>query len=195
MLNIEFILFPPGSKNPPLYAPLDLVQQSDEGTIYRNPQALPRAWFVHTVETIADDTQQLDRLAQPNFDPATVAIVPEAIPALGQPSPEDSVQTITYAPNSAQIRASVGSAALLVLADAYTDDWRVTVDGKPAKLYRTNYALRGVWLPQGTHDVVFSYRPRSFMIGGLISLATLGGLVAFAIWHGIRRTSRHAARR
>jgi hypothetical protein len=181
MLNVEFILFPPGSKNPSLYAPLDLVQENDEGSIYRNPQVLPRAWLVHRVETIADETAQLDRLARADFDPAAVAIVPEPIPALGQPSPGDRVETITYTPNTATVRASVGAPAMLVVSDAYTDDWSVTVDGKSAPLYRANYALRGVWLPQGTHEVVFAYRPRPFVIGGLISLSTLVALVAVAI--------------
>jgi hypothetical protein len=192
MLNVEFIVFPPGSKNPPLYAPLELVQQNDEGSIYRNPQVLPRAWLVHTAETIADDTAQLNRLAQADFDPATTAIVPEPIPSLGQASPADKVEPATFAPNTVHIRASAGSPALLVLSDAYTDDWQVTVDAAPARLYRTNYALRGVWLPQGTHDVVFTYRPRSFIIGGLISLSALAVLIATVIWQRARRNDQQS---
>lgn len=187
MLNVEFILFPPGSKNPPLYAPLNLVQENDEGQIYRNPQVLPRAWLVHQVETIPDDTAQLDRLARADFDPAALAIVPEAIPPLGRPSPADKVEPPTYTPNTARVRASVGEPALLVLSDAYTDDWSVTVDGTPATLYRTNYVLRGVWLPQGTHELVFTYRPRSFVLGAGISLAALGICVVLVIWQRMRR--------
>ncbi len=191
MLNVQFIFFPPGSKNPPLYEPLQLVHQSDEGTIYRNPQALPRAWLVHSVETIADDTAQLDRMARDDFDPATTAVVSAAPPPVGQLSTADRVEELTYEPNAARIRATTGSAALLVLSDAYTDDWRVTVDGTPATLYRTNYALRGVWLPPGTHEVVFSYRPVAFMIGGVTSASTLGLLVVAASWYHISNRRRN----
>jgi hypothetical protein len=191
MLNVEFFVFPPGSKNPPLYAPLELVQENDEGSIYRNPQVLPRAWLVRQVETIPDDTAQLDRMARPDFDPATVAIVPVAVPELGSSSSSaDKVDTPIYTPNSVRVRATAGSPALLLLSDAYTDDWTVTVDGAPATLYRTNYALRGVWLPAGNHEVVFRYRPRSFMLGGSVSLITLGGLAAVALWQRVRPGSR-----
>ncbi len=38
MLNVQYIFFPPGSANEPLYEPLELVQSDDEGRIYRNPR-------------------------------------------------------------------------------------------------------------------------------------------------------------
>ena len=90
---------------------------------------------------------------------------------------------IAYAPNRAEVRASVTAPAILMLSDAYSDDWRVTVDGQPARLYRANYAFRGVWLPPGEHTVVYSYRPRAFLIGGVISLMTLLGLGIFGLWY------------
>ena len=99
---------------------------------------------------------------------------------------------IVYAPNRAEVRASVAAPAVLMLSDAYSDDWRVTVDGQPASLYRADYAFRGVWLPPGEHTVVYSYRPRAFLIGGAISLLTLLGLLAYGLWdwRGRKRAPR-----
>jgi uncharacterized membrane protein YfhO len=74
-----------------------------------------------------------------------------------------------------------------MVSDAYSDDWRVTVDGQPDTLYRANYAFRGVWLPPGEHLVEFSYRPRAFLLGGAISLLTLLGLAAYGAWYWLRR--------
>ena len=90
---------------------------------------------------------------------------------------------VTYAPNQAEVRASVAAPAVLMLSDAYSNDWSVTVDGQPTTLYRANYAFRGVWLPPGKHTVVYSYRPRAFLIGGAISLLTLLMLGAYGLWH------------
>jgi hypothetical protein len=182
MLNVKYILFEPGGVNPQLFAPLELVQENDEGRIYRNPNVLPRAWLVHTAETIPDDDAQLARLARADFDPAAVAILPAPAPPVAVPAAPEPTPVVAYAPNRAEVHASVAAPAMLMLSDAYSDDWRVTVDGQPAPLYRANYALRGVWLPAGEHTVVFSYRPRAFVIGGAISLLTLLVLGGYGLW-------------
>jgi hypothetical protein len=183
MLNVKYILFEPGGVDPQLFAPLELVQETDEGQIYRNPNVLPRAWLVHAAEVIPDDDAQLARLAQADFDPATIAIVPAVLPPVAVPASPEPVPMVTYAPNRAEVRASVSAPAVLMLSDAYSDDWRVTVDGQPATLYRANYAFRGVWLRPGEHTVVFSYRPRAFLVGGAISLLTLLLLGVYGLWH------------
>jgi hypothetical protein len=187
MLNVTYILFEPGGVNPDLFAPLELVQNTDEGRIYRNPNVLPRAWLVHAAEAIPDDDAQLARMARDDFDPAKIAILPSAVPPVSAPASPEPVPAVTYAPNRAEVRASAAAPAVLVLSDAYSDDWHASVDGQPATLYRANYAFRGVWLPPGEHTVVFSYRPRAFLIGGAISLAALVALLACGLWYWRRR--------
>ncbi|HEU5014659.1 MAG TPA: YfhO family protein [Roseiflexaceae bacterium] len=186
MLNVKYLIFTPGSENPDRYAPLELVQRNDEGSIYRNPQALPRAWIVHQVEVIPEDEEQLNRLASQSFDPATAAIVDTSTPPVAPASGPESTPEVSYAPDQATVRAHASAPGLLMLSDAYSDDWSVTVDGQPAPLYRANYVLRGVWLPAGDHVVMFTYRPRAFIVGGMISLVTLAALVAYTLWHAIR---------
>ncbi|ABU59404.1 YfhO family protein [Roseiflexus castenholzii] len=174
MLNVQYLIFPPGSATEMRYPGLELVHESDEGRIYRNSRALPRAWLVYRVATIPDDDAQLDFMARPDFDPATGAVVPEPLPAVGPaPAISDPTPTVRYAPNAVTVIAAPSVPALLVLADAYYDGWEVIVDGKPALVVRANYTLRGVWLAPGAHTVEFVYRPRPFLIGGAISLATL----------------------
>ncbi len=180
MLNVAFFVFPPGSELAPRYAPLELVQEDDEGTIYRNPAVLPRAWLVHNVEVIGDDIAQLDRMARADFDPAAVVVLPAAAPPVLPPPAPEAAPLVEYAPNRLRVQATAAAPAILVVSDAYTSDWAVEVDGEPAELLRANYAFRGVWLPAGSHEITFTYRPRSFILGCAISLLTLLGLVAYA---------------
>jgi len=57
----------------------------------------------------------------------------------------------------------------------------VTVDGAPVSLLRANYALRGVFLPQGEHQVVFRFAPFSVRLGAaLAGLALLCGITVIA---------------
>jgi hypothetical protein len=194
MLNVQYFVFEPGSKNPPLYEPLERVQQNDEGSIYRNPRALPRAFLVHRVEVIPGDDAQLDRLAQPGFDPAASAIVPEALPDVAPATTAEPAPTVTYAPNAAEVRASVSAPALLVLADAYDEGWQALVDGRPAPIIRANYALRGVWLPPGDHTISFAYRPLPVLLGGAISGAALLALAAASLWSALTHRPKTADR-
>ena len=90
-----------------------------------------------------------------------------------------------YGPNQVVIEAHPATDALLVLADAYADDWEVRVDGQPARLYRTNYAFRGVWLPAGRHTIEMSYQPRAFTAGLALAMLTMVALAAWW-WHGRR---------
>lgn len=185
MLNVRYLVFAPGSENAARYQPLELVQRDDEGTIYRNPTALPRAWLVHRVEVVPDDLAQLERLASDGFDPAQVALLAETPPPLAPAAAAEPTPDVRYGPNRVTIEAQPASAALLVLADAYADDWEVRVDGRPARLYRANYAFRGVWLPAGRHTVEMSYQPRAFTLGLVLATLTLLALAAWW-WHGRR---------
>jgi len=185
MLNVQYLVFAPGSENVARYAPLELVQRDDEGTIYRNPTALPRAWLVHRVEVLPDDLAQLERLASAGFDPAQVALLAEAPPPLAPAAAAEPTPVVRYGPNQVVIEAHPATDALLVLADAYADDWEVRVDGQPARLYRTNYAFRGVWLPAGRHTIEMSYQPRAFTAGLALAMLTMVALAAWW-WHGRR---------
>jgi O-antigen/teichoic acid export membrane protein len=67
---------------------------------------------------------------------------------------------------------------VLVLADVYFPGWTATVDGVQAPVLRADGLFRAVELPPGEHTVVFSYRPLSVRVGGLLSAISLAVLVA-----------------
>lgn len=173
MLNVRYVIFGPGMDAAP-WEPLELVHESDEGRVYRNPTALPRAWLVYRAEVMATDDEQLRRMAMPDFDPATQAVAAQPIPPLGPPpAVADPVPLVRVTANTVTIEAEPAAPALLVLADSFYDGWEVWVDGKPATIQRVNYALRGVVLTPGRHTVEFVYRPWPLLIGGGVSLTTL----------------------
>ncbi len=73
-------------------------------------------------------------------------------------------------PNRVEIEVTTSGGAWLVLSDVMYPGWRVQVDGAEAELYHADYLFRGVWVPQGTHAVDFSYQARSFWLGAAVSL-------------------------
>lgn len=94
-----------------------------------------------------------------------------------------------------------GPGGSLVLADAYYPGWTATVDGHPVTIGLYQRFLRSVPVPDGGHQVKFSYQPRSLRLGLVISglgllLTALAALVAVpaALRRGRRPPSHSRAR-
>ena len=64
----------------------------------------------------------------------------------------------------------------LVLADTFYPGWQARIDGERAAILRANYAFRAVALDAGEHEVVFRYRPLSFIVGVACSGISLVGV-------------------
>jgi uncharacterized membrane protein YfhO len=62
---------------------------------------------------------------------------------------------------------------ILVLRQQAARGWSVTVDGKPAEPLLIDGVFRGVNVPEGHHQVVWTYRPPFFFQGCAITLLTL----------------------
>ena len=72
------------------------------------------------------------------------------------------------------------SESFLVLFDAYSEGWGVTVDGVTDRVLRADVCFRGVRLSGGAHRVVFSYRPPGVRDGLLLGLLGIFLLAAFS---------------
>jgi hypothetical protein len=170
MLNIRYLVTTDTIKTLPLVYNGDVA--AGDLKVYENPTALPRAWLVHRVEQVAYGPQTWLRLAQPGFDPSALAIVATPV-AVAQGGTGDVVRIAEYTLHALAIEVQTETAALLVTSENYYPGWIVRVDGQPAQVVRVNGGLRGVAVPAGRHDIIFSYQPRSFQIGALVTGATL----------------------
>ena len=101
----------------------------------------------------------------------------------------DSCSIVLDEPQRVELEVELDQAGLLVLNDSYDPGWRAEViaAGKTeaVEVLRTNRIMRGVKLEAGKYRVVFRYRPRSVLVGSLVSgaswlLLLLGG--ALLIW-------------
>ena len=137
--------------------------------------ALPRAGlYSHWRSGVADETA-LALLPDPEWDPHREVLVTEGLPA---PDSTDANATVIparyefYDPKRVVISTDAETSTVLMLNDKHHPAWQVTVDGKPAKLLRANYLMRGVYLSAGKHTVEFRFAPPAGSIR--ISLAGLG---------------------
>ncbi|MFM8322084.1 MAG: YfhO family protein [Chloroflexota bacterium] len=88
-----------------------------------------------------------------------------------------------------RLRVSAGQPGWLVVAESWYPGWQAWVNGQPAPVWRADYLFMAVQLPAGEAQVRLAYRPRSFYLGGALSLL---GLLIFMAWG---RAARRSARR
>ncbi len=152
--------------------PLELRDGS--ARLYRNASALPRAFASTAVVQVKPKAAE-DRVFSPVFDPHRAVVLEEAPPPelTARAAPIQPVAITAYTPNRVELAPELSSPAVVVLADSYDADWQVTIDGQPARLLRANAAFRGVIVPAGKHQVVFSYQPRMVWYGAVASAVAL----------------------
>jgi hypothetical protein len=161
---------------------LDLIS-ADGVWIFRNDDALPRAYVVFQARVISDGEELLAKLPSQPFDPRRTVLLgpaPSQEP-LPYPSTSSAPSLIPLSPqyslNAVEIEVTLDQDGYLVLSDTYYPGWRAYVDGEEKEILRANYAFRALPLDSGQHTVLFKYDPLSFKIGLAISLVTWGAII------------------
>ncbi|MBV9598744.1 MAG: hypothetical protein JOZ87_18000 [Chloroflexi bacterium] len=177
---------------------LQEVYKDDSATILESAQARPKAEFWQRVAAAPNEQSILSPLeADPNsiLGPPAVeqtSIPPELRDALtsGDATPLP-VQVEEYRANSVKLHVTAPAAGLVVLKDSYFPGWQATSNGQPVSIVAVDGMVRGVILPRsGDYEVVFEYRPASFVQGVWLSCAVLTLLAAVAVLDFARRRGR-----
>lgn len=159
-----------------------LIWSQDKFRIYERGDAIPRYFLTTNFEVIVDKNNIIDKIFNQNFDLKTLIL--EKQPNLEIKKNEIAVnlpKLIKYEPNKSIIGTNAPVNTLLFLSDAYTDDWKVFIDGNQSELLRAQYAFRAVAVPSGNHQIVFEYRPKYFNLGLIISLFSIMSLLIFSL--------------
>jgi hypothetical protein len=88
-----------------------------------------------------------------------------------------TVTLASFEPNRLVLEADTTDAAFVVCSEVYYRGWEARIDGRPAPLLRGDHVLRAVPVPPGRHTIELRFRPTTFRIGLVISLAALAGTV------------------
>lgn len=162
--------------------------------VYENLGALPRTWLVPEVVTTADPDGALEILGREGFDPRRTAVVNADAPVRLPEGPlQGSAELVEYTPDRVVVRTRQDREALLVLADNVYEGWSAEVDGEPAEILRTNHTFRGVVVPAGEHQVVFTFRPADLYTGLYVYLVTLALAAAFGVYLLVRHLRTRGA--
>ncbi len=185
----------PAARTPPTSTPTGSaserwrrVAQAGNVVIYENTRPLPRAWLASGAQVLGEqatlETIRTGRLpGGAAWEPRQTALL-EALPNDFNLSSDANAsagraEVTSYEPNRVEVRTTADAPSVLILGENHYPGWRAEVDGRAVETLRVNYNQRGVALPPGAHEVSFVYRPKSVLLGLLVSLATAAAL---ALW-------------
>jgi hypothetical protein len=148
--------------------------------LFEDRNYLPRAFFTSRIRSMKNDDDILAYMMSPGFDPLEVLVKDDIIPAQNQVKEASSAWITEYTPNRIRVKESSNRDGMLVLSNMYYPRWKVMVDKKPEKIYNVDYALSGVRLSAGEHELDFYY-DRGFIIAciGVMAAAFIAYLAVF----------------
>jgi len=135
-------------RNIPRYYNTPRNFETNKTYIYENFNVMPRAYVTENVL----ETNIIGDLI--DYDPGYV-----------------SADIGFYSPNKVIVDAT--GPGVLVLSDSWYPGWVASVNGVVVNVEEVNYMFRGVEIGEGENEIVFSYEPKTFYYGLIITLFTI----------------------
>ncbi|MEI8031768.1 MAG: hypothetical protein WCH05_00250 [Chlorobiaceae bacterium] len=174
MLNVAYVITPEPIEHPGLLPVKRGVLQLAAGPVdvwvYQLKGARPRAWFAERVVGLEGDGELFGRLLDDRA-PAGEAYVESSVWRGTRSFSPATITALEAAPESMRLKVTAPKEAFLVVSELYYPlRWKVKVDGREATMVKVNGVIRGVTLPRGSREVIFTYDRSAFEKGRMISL-------------------------
>lgn len=160
--------------------------------VFENTRTLPRAWLA-TGELVTTEEEELNIIRSGRtsngaaWNPLEQALVVSTSGvSFGKEHQPGKTEVTRNEPNRVEVKTESAAPAILVLSANHYPGWRANVDGQSVDVMRVNYNQRGIALPAGNHLVTFVYRPKSVLIGLVISFLVLAALMLWSFGAGAR---------
>ena len=156
---------------------------SVEALLLPTEAPLPRAYLAAALCVPSEEEAQR-RVREKSFQAGAQAVVEcgataPAPDATRVTSNRGALTLLRYEPDSVELEVEAQVASLLVLNDAFYDGWGATVDDVEVAIHPTNGAVRGIFVPSGTHHIHFRYVSPGLREGLCLAGA---GLLALVMW-------------
>jgi len=164
----------------------ELVIDSMRGQLAfaERPSVLPRARMVYDVKIVpTDNVKSVMKAGGIDYKHQSVIEeqLPEKLSGKSADSVKHSIVCTSYTDNEFSYTIETEEPGLLSLSEIWYPAWKATIDGNETPMYRTNYSLRGVYVPKGKHTITMKYDSASFATGKMLTIIGLvlcgGGFV------------------
>ena len=176
-----------------------IITKGQDGQVYPhlNQQAMGNCWLVDSLlyvnnandESEALRTLDLHHIAVTDISYAdNTALVSKILPRVNENS-GDKITLTSFSPKQLTYETSTAQERLAVLSEIYYPfGWKATIDGQPTDIFRVNYMLRAVLVPEGKHQICLTFQPDSVRKGNILGLSCLAIFLLVLIGVIIYRT-------
>jgi hypothetical protein len=141
------------------------VYSGKDGIVLENERVLPKAFYVDSLVYANSAQQAINDIKSP-FDPHKYAVVQGAHNLKDNPDSTATVTVTTYRPRKIELKTTRKTDGFLVLSEIYYPaGWKAFIDGKETPIIKTNYVLRGLSVPAGSHTITLTFNPSTYTIG------------------------------
>jgi hypothetical protein len=179
MLNVTYVLSPVPMNDPELTlvksGVMQLISGPETVEVYRLTGVMPRAWFARSATALASDDESIAALMSQEQQavPGTVFLSGQSWQGT-RAFAEGTILSSERKSERLAFRIKAEGDAFLVVSEVYYPKrWMASIDGRAAETILVNGLIRGVRVPAGIHDVVFSYDRSRFEAGQHVSFAAL----------------------
>lgn len=149
--------------------------------IYKNRETLAPASRVSRIIFRKNFKASFDALTDPNFLPKIAAVSDEVQESVECSDSAAYVRPLRQNLLDMEYETAGICHGYIVFTLPYYKNWEVSVDEKPERLLRMNWAFSGVKVPEGKHRIKLHYSAQSIKIGSMISVASLFLLGLFTL--------------
>jgi hypothetical protein len=158
MLNTKYIIYNGGA------------------TPITNTNVLGNAWFAENYKLVANANEEITALKNIKIESTEVIDRKFDKYLAGKNFIKDSNASISlksYAPNKLVYQSKSSTEQLAVFSEIYyPKGWISKIDGVVTPHFQADYILRSMVIPAGNHEIVFEFKPQSYIIGNKVSLAS-----------------------
>ena len=154
---------------------------TEEGTapIYENPEVNSILYTPSAVEHVDSFSDMFNSLI--DYDFKDTAYVEEDLNMFINQS-DITFSDVNFTNNQIVAEVSAQSDGFVMFSQSYFPGWRAYIDGEEVELYCVSGTIMGAKVPEGDHEIKFTYIPTYTILGGIVTVGTyvaliLGGIV------------------
>ncbi len=154
-----------------------IIQKDEDGKSFPaiNPDANGNAWFVDQLLPVSSADEEIMKLK--DFNSKKQAVIntktyPTQTKLRFEVDSLANIGLVEYRPDYLKYKSSNANDGFAVFSEMYyPSGWDAFIDGKPEPHFKVDYALRGMKVPAGTHEIEFKFEPQVIEQGSQIALA------------------------
>jgi hypothetical protein len=130
------------------------------------------AWFIQKLEEVNSPKEELDKTLK--IDTRTTAAIDVSkfkAPTIAFDS-TSTIKLLENKPNYLKYEAESTTSSVAVFSEVYYPGWIALIDGKETEVFRVNYILRALQVPEGKHTIEFKFEPKPYMVGNKVTMAS-----------------------